>query len=1027
MEDLGGKVAGETTEMAPETAVNSTSELRKRRSTRIVQAVPLQVTGVDALGRPFMERTSSLILNCHGCRYQSKHYVLKNMWVKLEVPHAEADQPPRTVRGRVAWIQRPRTVRQFFQVALELESPGNVWGIAFPPEDWFAPTEAEKAQAAAAAHGAPQVNLPLPPLTPPPMPADTSDTEFHVSLSEPEPPAPASPDNVRVFPSPASTTDASLQLARHVTRLLAEARQQIQAAAREAASQAVATERTSSTEQWEQKVAESRDSLQREVAASIEKIQEESHARSREAHEAAATALQEELPKRLAPQLEEVTRNLTSHLSDEGRVQRAAHAEQLTNAAESLSEVCQQAEDTTARLLSAAEEAEQRISAQSDAMQKAIAEIAAQREQLRNANRDNLNAVATETHQKAEAALAAALEKWRSDLGAEVEAAQRRWQAAVDAGLASAQELAAASVTDRANALLSAFHQESDYHTTNLRTAAAENSERAERQAQTARELLQSQTERAEAAANRATETADRLEQLSARLETVQQHALTNFQSQADDVLSLHRNELHRHSESVLEEINGRIRTAFDDSSRDAIARFTEQVQSMLQPHVQQADQAMQRLAGGRSLLDAAVALHQDKIRASTDEAFADALHQFRSNLGGVEEILRVTTDSVTSRGMTDFEMRLEELKQKTVEDLNKSAEWYEKRAQTQTQAVADKAAELAARHLREQAGNISNEFTGELDQSSRNFVAYAQTQMADVVSEAFDRARSLFTEAAETTTAAFIDEIQQHARRDLDGFEAELKRSTSETRSLIDTAHSELTQLVTSEQENFLRRFQDSLLGTIEAGVAEANERVQAGFRPVIESWKAMTAAQQEELQNSYTRIGDQAAAQFRDRLDNVSNQWMLATVTSFDHQSRDSVARVTAGAEEKLRDTFTKVFADMGDTLRERMREIASSLNFAAAAATTPTAEAPAATAIRLKPRANQSSNQDHFASPRMAHWSPKQPVARSPAISDRFSVQQNEVGPDGTYFLPSRIGSASTSFRDFTIPCVSFLYFL
>jgi hypothetical protein len=367
----------------------------------------------------------------------------------------------------------------------------------------------------------------------------------------------------------------------------------------------------------------------------------------------------------------------------------------------------------------------------------------------------------------------------------------------------------------------------------------------------------------------------------------------------------------------------------------------------MVQPQIQKADEAMQRLAGGRSLLDAALALHQDKIRASTDEAFAEALQQFRSNLGGFEEILRVTTDSVTSRGMTDFEMRLEDLKAKTVEDLNKSAEWYEKRAQTQTQAAADKAGEQAARQLREQAVNVANEFAGELDQSSRNFVAYAQTQMADVVSEAFERARSLFSEAAETTTAAFIDEIQQHARRDLDGFEAELKRSTSETRSLIDTAHSELAQRVTVEQENFLHRFQDSLHGTIEAGVAEANERVQAGFRPVIESWKAMTVAQQDELQNSYTRIGDQAAAQFRDRLDNVSNQWMLATVSSFDHQSRDSVARVTAGAEERLRETFTKVFADMGDALRDRMREIASNLNIAATPAPAPTSQAPAATA--------------------------------------------------------------------------------
>src|SRR5262245_58506162 len=107
MDELGSNLAGDTTQMATDKPGNSRPDLRKRRSTRIVQAVPLQVTGVDALGRPFVERTSSLILNCHGCRYQSKHYVLKNMWVKLEIPNADSDQPARMVRGRVAWIQRP--------------------------------------------------------------------------------------------------------------------------------------------------------------------------------------------------------------------------------------------------------------------------------------------------------------------------------------------------------------------------------------------------------------------------------------------------------------------------------------------------------------------------------------------------------------------------------------------------------------------------------------------------------------------------------------------------------------------------------------------------------------------------------------------------------------------------------------------------------------------------------------------------------------------------------------------------------
>ena len=136
-EEASPNLAGETPDRSSDSAVNANAELRKRRSTRIVQAVPLVVTGVDALGRPFAERTSTLIINCHGCRYQSKHYVLKNMWVNLEVPHPDPGKSPRRVRGKVAWIQRPRTVRQLFQVALELDIPGNAWGIAFPPDDWF--------------------------------------------------------------------------------------------------------------------------------------------------------------------------------------------------------------------------------------------------------------------------------------------------------------------------------------------------------------------------------------------------------------------------------------------------------------------------------------------------------------------------------------------------------------------------------------------------------------------------------------------------------------------------------------------------------------------------------------------------------------------------------------------------------------------------------------------------------------------------------------------------------------------------
>jgi len=131
------QLQGEAGEMVTESAVNTSSELRKRRSTRIVQAVPLTVTGVDALGRPFAERTSTLIINCHGCRYQSKHYVLKNMWVNLggAPPGFRAFAEARARQGGVDPAATDGA--QLFQVALELEQAGNAWGIAFPPDDWF--------------------------------------------------------------------------------------------------------------------------------------------------------------------------------------------------------------------------------------------------------------------------------------------------------------------------------------------------------------------------------------------------------------------------------------------------------------------------------------------------------------------------------------------------------------------------------------------------------------------------------------------------------------------------------------------------------------------------------------------------------------------------------------------------------------------------------------------------------------------------------------------------------------------------
>jgi hypothetical protein len=927
MDETSTNTTEGTTEMSTGAVAHGNSDLRKRRSTRIVQAVPLAVTGVDAIGRPFTEHTSTLIINCHGCRYQSKHYVLKNMWVKLEIPHSESGQPPRVVRGRVAWIQRPRTVRQLFQVALELETPGNVWGIAFPPEDWFAFPNVEAQQHHVGAVSEPPASELEQEV---PTHNDYEGSTAHMN------------DNLRAFPSPASTTDASLQLARQLARLVADAKQQIQAAAREAASHAVA----------------------QEASHLLEKIQPETDKHAQAAGAAAAESARREMTNWLTLQLEQTKSELSSQLARDGQAQREQHAEQLKDSGEIVVGLFKEAEEIAMRLKSQAAEVEARLQAEAETVGRAQQEAA----QLREETSVNLaiQAEETEAHimERADAAARTMEEaaRVREEALVRLKAQAVNTEAQIMAAAARAVEeserlrqetlelhwqtlrLAAEEVQQTVALNLSTARLDYDAHVgretemakalwqatleTSLHAAQSRVVGDVEQRLTGLRDSLQESAERLEFGLARANESATTLENFSNRLGVLHEQALVGFHTQLDDVLSLHRNELHRRSESLFEDVTSRLRSAFEEASNRAAGEFEGRISGMVTPHVQSTEESIQRMAGGRALLDAAISMQQDRIRTSADEAFAESLSRFKDNLGGAEQLLDETARSVTARNIAEMEERLSDIKHQAIQDVFKSAEWYEKKAQTHIQNVTEKAVEQAGSQLREKAGELSSAFTSELDNSSRNFVGHTQSQMEDTVRDAFERARTLFAEASDTTAAAFTDELQRTGRHELQGFGEELHNTVAQARAELESARRELSQKITLEQAEFLRSFQETMDKALDSGVRDANEKVEASFSPLIDSWKMMTDRHQSDLRNVYAKISEQATEQHRARLENVSNQWMLATVTSLDHQSREIVADISANAEEKLRETCTQVFENIGETLQERLQQIARNL---------------------------------------------------------------------------------------------------
>jgi len=66
-----------------------------------------------------------------------------------------------------------------------------------------------------------------------------------------------------------------------------------------------------------------------------------------------------------------------------------------------------------------------------------------------------------------------------------------------------------------------------------------------------------------------------------------------------------------------------------------------------------------------------------------------------------------------------------------------------------------------------------------------------------------------------------------------------------------------------------------------------------------------------------------------YRQRLENASNSWLLTTVTKLHQQSVGLIDRLATSTEEKLRSICNSVFAEMGDTLRQRLAGLSAPIS--------------------------------------------------------------------------------------------------
>ncbi len=949
-----------------DSAASFDPDAQKRRSTRIVQAVPITVTGVDALGQPFKERTTTVMVNCHGCKYQSKHYVPKNSMVTLEVPRPEAGQK-RTTQGRVVWVQRPRTVRELFQIGLEFEVPGNVWGIAFPPEDWFSsPYEAGVETSKPVAAHEPKLSVAPPsvvtheqktetphsvlrtpasastkPVTPeqpasvPPgvagigTPAAPRTPQELLSQKPPVATVPAAPQG-SATPTPVSPsagagdegkihvvpiTSAELQgpLARQMAQMVDEVKEKLDKSLRRGAEAAITEEMAIARQQLD---AQLHEAIERAIKVSMERVSESSVRKVIQQATDRTSAIVEEARKateasaiHLDEKIRDAVQQAVSGAAEQAAQQAAQQAAEKT-AAHSLKQAVDEAVDR-ALVERAASTPSLEILSSPEAAQQHL-------DQWRKNLEETAQNVRTRTVEQSQA---------------EIASANQRWQQQFEASLASASHEFDEKVTQASNKIGEKISEVSQQT-----IAQAEQSVRERTQSLRASldEAIDGAATTIESLGNSLKQERERAEETKLQLQSAARVTLEQTRQHLDELLAKQQEEIGHRVEQTIAERAQQIEPVLEASAQKVLARVSAELDQRITPKLE----AVEGLASRLDNVENQAANLQNHIREqmrqatehsaqlqnsireqaqqSSQQVIQETLQQLRTESSKIPAEVEEACRASLSKIQEDLQQKSTETQHETYEALSKASEWYQKKAQTTMQGSLEKAVEQSTTALRDRAAEVSSMLASELDHYRRTYVEHSTAQIEDAAGEIVSREREKLNQTSQIATATFSDQVQRVTNESLRRFEVSSRLALEKARSDMEF-----------NREGSLAEFQQKMDERMMEGVEQARTFLQSQLAPLIETWEEKREVEKEEWMQQLKKSTEESIEEYKARLENASNSWLLASATTLGQHSQAVLDTIAKAAEKRLRETCSQVLAGMGDTLKEKLLGISTDFN--------------------------------------------------------------------------------------------------
>jgi hypothetical protein len=853
---------------------------QKRRSTRIVQAVPITVTGTDALGQPFKERTTTVMVNCHGCKYQSKHYVPKNSMVTLDIPRPEGG--PFHTQGRVVWVQRPRTVRELFQIGLEFEVPGNFWGIAFPPEDWASGVDIptgdltgmlELTTAAEPVAGiSPQ---PLPPIGPPAMPIPSTPEKrieappFQIPTPPPSKPVPvntqvnpptappvmaatppahpvippaassvsaASPSadsKIHVVPTPPAPAVESVEtqaaLAKQMARMVADAKETLDKTLRRGAEEAITEEMTVVRQQLDVQL---HDTVERAIKVSMDRVSESA-------------------VKKVVQQAADRTKEIV----DEARRISETSASQLD---EKVRNAVQQA------VSHAAEQAAQQAAQQAAALtlKQSVEEVVERALREREASTPSLEILSSPE------AAQSHLEQWRKNLEetaqsvrsktieqtqAEASLASQQWNAEFEAALTGASQRLGDKLTEVSRAALSHAEQEAVARAASLRASLDEaargvltQTEReATAQAQTLRSSLDEAINTAattiESLGAGLTQERHRAEETRAQLQEAAQNALRQTRQQFDELLAAQQQEMSRKADQVIADRVQQIEPTLQESAQRILDRTASELEQKLTPRLDQVHRAVSDLQ------------QAEQQAAHTQSQFHEQARQAAERVGELQHSVHTQVREAAER--------VAELQNSIVEQVQQATDHANRLHDTvreQTIQASQLAIQESVARLRSEAEKVP----AEIERSVRETAAKVEEEIQQ---------RS--TETQHATYESLLKASEWYQKKAHSTMQSSMEKMVEQSSTALRDRAAEVSSLLASELDHYRRTY------------------VEHSTAQIDESAKEIVTRERDKM----SETAQMATAGFTDQVHRVTSE----SLRRFEQVSREALEKARADME--------------------------------------------------------------------------------------------------------------------------------